>query len=198
MVRGVLPHTVEFFYFPPGDLCDWLCTSNCLRCSGVITNRSAHTDVGGFDPSYRYVVDWEFWYRVARKWGVSWKLYNPTVLIRWHSASETHRFKSGIEDLEETARLLDQIHRQDYADKPLGERVRRSGNQDLARAFLNRAHDALRNDQSELARTCLTRACGLSSGRVIKTLGADPRFCLQMASLALAPRTAARWFARGR
>jgi glycosyltransferase involved in cell wall biosynthesis len=198
IVLGVLPDSVDFFDFPPGDFCNWLCASNPLRCSAVITNRAAHADVGGFDPSYRYVVDWDFWYRVARHWGVTWKLHDPTVLIRWHSASETHRFKTGVDDLDEANRLVEHIFELDHSTDRNASRVRRLWRGNLARAFLNRSHDALRNGRSELARTCLTRAWGLSSRRVIRTLGADPRLCLQMASLALAPRTATRWFARGR
>src|SRR5207302_10084206 len=95
----VVALSAEFFDVQPGEFRARLCTSNPLRCSAVITNRAAHADVGGFDPSFRYVVDWEFWYRVSRTWGVSLKLYDSTVLIRWHSASDTHRFKTRLDDL---------------------------------------------------------------------------------------------------
>jgi hypothetical protein len=134
---------------------------------------------------------------VLRTWGISWELREPTVLVRWHLASETHRFKTGIDDLEETLRLLEQLPDVDHPEKPRSASARQSGRQVLARAYLNRSYDALHNGQLELARSCLTRAWGLSPRRVITTLGTDPRFCLQTASLALAPRTAARWFARG-
>ena len=106
-----MPPALEFLGFPPGDFAEFFREENPLRCSAVVTSRAAHAEVGGFDPSYRYVVDWEFWYRVARKYAVSWQLHEPTVLVRWHAASETHRFKTGTDDLEETARLLDFIHR---------------------------------------------------------------------------------------
>jgi glycosyltransferase involved in cell wall biosynthesis len=198
IVLGAMPHSVEFLDFPPGGLCDWLCASNPLRCSAVVTNRAAHTEVGGFDPSYRYVVDWEFWYRVSGTWGASWRLCDPTVLIRWHSASETHRFKTGVDDLDEANRLVENIAELEHCTDRNAAVIRRLWRGNLARAFLNRSHEALRNGRSDLARTCLARAWELSAPRVIKTLGADPRLCLQMASLALAPRAAARWFARGR
>ena len=42
----------------------------------------------------------------SRRVPVAW-LARPSVDVRWHSASETHRFKSGTADLDETARLLD-------------------------------------------------------------------------------------------
>ena len=73
---------------------------------------------------------------------------------------------------------------------------RRLANRRLSRAFLNRSHEALRDGQIDLARTCLHRAWALSSGQVIRTLGTDPRLCAQMATLAIAPRLAQRWFGR--
>ena len=65
----------------------------------------------------------------------------------------------------------------------------------LGRAFLNRAHDALRAGLPELAREPCTRVSGYSPG-LIKTIVGDPRLCVQMAALAVAPRLAARLFAR--
>ena len=89
-----------------------LAVANPLRCSAVTINAKAHAEVGGFDPSYRYVVDWDFWLRVARVRPVAW-LSKPTVAIRWHPASETHRFKTGTTDLDETIRLLDTFYERD-------------------------------------------------------------------------------------
>jgi glycosyltransferase involved in cell wall biosynthesis len=198
VVSDWMPPALEFLGFPPGALAEFLRQENPLRCSSVVTNRAAHADVGGFDPSFRYVVDWEFWYRVSCKYAVSWKLHEATVLVRWHAASETHRFKTGTDDLEETASLLDSIFEQEERRKPGAARCRGSANRRLGRAFLNRSHEALRNGQEDLARTCLARAWALSSSGVIRTLGTDPRFCAQMATLAVAPRLAGRWFASNR
>ena len=198
IVCGVMPHSLEYLGFPPGEFAAFLVWNNPLRCSAVVTNRAAHADVGGFDPSYRYVVDWEFWYRVSCKYAVSWKVQQPTVLIRWHAASETHRFKMGTDDLEETARLLEFIVRQQDLGKPHSARNRRIAIQRLSRAFLNRSHEALHTGQPELARTCLARAWAFSSAKVIRTLATDPRLCVQMTTLATKPSLAQRWFARNR
>ena len=195
---SVMPGTLEYLGFPPGEFAGFLVRENPLRCSAVVTNRAAHAALGGFDPSYRYVVDWEFWYRVAREYAVSWKVQQPTVLIRWHADSETHRFKTGMDDLEETARLLDHIFSQGDPGKTESTRDRRAANQRLGRAYLNRSHDALCNGQADLARTCLTRAWSLSTTRVIRTLATDPRLCAQMTTLAARPSLAQRWFARSR
>lgn len=189
------PPVGAFLEFSPGEFCSELSTTNSLRCSAVITSRAAHTALGGFDPSYRYVVDWEFWYRVAQNWGVCWRTEEPTVLVRWHHGSETHRFKAGIEDLEEESRFFRQVIEPDHSDSPDQDPIRSAWQKGLARAYLNRAQDALRNSHLALARTCLRRAWSLSPRRVAKTFAADPRLCAQMATLAATPRLARRWFA---
>ena len=196
VVFGEIPRALEFLAFPPGNFAEFLRQENPLRCSAVVTNRAAHAAVGGFDPSYRYVVDWEFWYRLSRKYAVTWKLHEATVLVRWHPASETHRFKTGTDDLEESARLLDSIFQPENHARPGAASRRGPANRRLGRAFLNRSHEALHNGQIDLARSCLARAWTLSSAGVIRTLGTDPRLCVQMTTLALTPRLASRLFTR--
>jgi glycosyltransferase involved in cell wall biosynthesis len=193
---STLPHSTSFLEVSPGNALDrriWW--SNPLRCSAVILNREAHQRAGGFDPSYRYVVDWEFWLRITRRWTLLWKRFEPTVLVRWHSESETHRFKAGIDDLRETERLLEQVERVHGGD-PHTSRLRRSSHDALARAYLNRAHDTLRCGQLDLSRTCLRRAWEVSPRKVLATLATDPRFGAQAGTLAVAPGLAGRWFSR--
>jgi glycosyltransferase involved in cell wall biosynthesis len=193
------PCRSDFLDFSPADmrvLGTWW--YNRFRCSGVVTNRAAHAQVGGFDASYRYVVDWDFWYRICRTWTVSWKRYDPSVLMRWHAASETHRFKTGTADLEEIARLLANISQQEGPADRRQRKHRARAIRSLARAFLNRSHEALHNGQTELARACLKRAWDLSSRQTIQTLGSDPRFMCQMGVLTASPRLALRLFAKNR
>jgi glycosyltransferase involved in cell wall biosynthesis len=167
---------------------------NPFRCSAVTLRAEAHADIGGFDPSYRYVVDWDAWLRIARRWSLAW-LSRPTVAIRWHPASETHRFKTGTADLDETARLVEAVFTQDGPRWPEAARLRRAADRRLARAFLNRAHEALKAGDATLARRVLKRALSLDK-RLVGTIAADPRLAVQMAALTIAPKTAARWFAR--
>jgi hypothetical protein len=193
------PCHADFLNFSPADmrvLGTWW--HNRFRCSGVITNRAAHAEVGGFDASYHYVVDWDFWYRICRTWTVSWKRYDPSVLMRWHPASETQRFRTGTADLEEIARLLEKISLQEDPADRRQKKHRASAIRSLARAFLNRSQEALHNGQTELSRACLKRAWGLSSRQVIQTLGTDPRFLCQMGVLTASPRLAQRLFAKNR
>jgi glycosyltransferase involved in cell wall biosynthesis len=178
----------------PGGLAEAMAEGNPLRCSAVTLRVDAFHDSGGFDPSYRYVVDWEFWMRLSRRWKVAW-LARPTVLVRWHRASETHRFKTGMADLDEAARLSELLFAIELRDHPDVARLRRNANARLGRAFLNRADDALSAGLPELAADALRQATERSPS-LIKTILRDPRLCARMAALAAAPRLAARWFGR--
>lgn len=179
--------------FAPGKLLPDLAVGNPLRCSAVTIRAAAHAEVGGFSPSYRYVLDWDYWIRIARRRPVAW-LARPTVDVRWHEASETHRFKAGTTDLDEQVRLLADLFRQESSHWP-ARRLRRDADRRLARAFLNRAHDALRGGDPALAIGCLKRAVGLSP-RILGTVVRDPRLCVQMTALTVAPAIAGRLFSR--
>jgi glycosyltransferase involved in cell wall biosynthesis len=160
--------------FAPPRFATFLASSNPLRCSAVTTRRSAHAAVGGFHQTFRYVVDWEFWRRVALKWSVAWLGGPPTVAVRWHLESETHRFKTGAADLEETERLVSAI----LADKehPAAdpEKVLAESNRRLSQAYLNRAYEAARAGQGALVRSCLRSALRLSPN-IIGRIASDPR-----------------------
>ena len=182
--------------FRPGELALRMASGNPLRCSAVTMRVDVHRDVGGFDPSLRYVVDWDFWLRVSRRWKVVW-LARPTVQVRWHSSSETHRFKPGTDDLDETVRILEELIEVDWKDRPDASVLRRAANAHLGRAFLNRAFDALHSGRADLAREALRRGFGRSPA-VMGAILRDPRLCVQMAALGLAPRMAARLFGRQR
>jgi hypothetical protein len=168
---------------------------NPLRCSAVTIRRAAFDDVGGFDPSLRYVLDWEFWLRLSRRWKVAW-LARPSVRIRWHGASETHRFKAGTADLDESARMMEQLFSFDLGAHPEASRWRRAASRKLARAFLNRAHDSLRSGHTELGRQALRRGLAFAPSQVSTILG-KPRLLVQMATLAVMPRLAGRLFGPG-
>lgn len=192
-VKG--PYSLRVTVLEPGKFTKYLTDQNPLRCSAVTLNRKAHADVGGFDPRLRYVVDWDFWLRVARRWGVAWRSGDPSVLIRWHSRSETHRFKTGTADLDETLQLLERIEADNRNDQHRQRLPRNDGKRRLARAFLNRAYDALRAGQIDLAQNCLKRGVSLSP-RLIGTIMADPRLAVQMAALTVAPTAAKRMFGK--
>jgi glycosyltransferase involved in cell wall biosynthesis len=186
----------EDLTFEPGALFEAFALGNPLRCSAVSIRVEAYRDVRGFDPLYRYVLDWDFWIRVARRWRVAW-LATPTVQVRWHTASETHRFKTGRADLDETKRLLDNLLEQAPPGRHELKRLRKQGRARLARAFLSRAHDALHAGRIELARDSLKEALGLSAQAWLAIL-ADPRLAAQLGALWLPASVVRRHFTRSR
>ena len=180
--------------FEPGQLARSMAGGNPLRCSAVMLRVAAFDEEEGFDSRFRYVVDWDCWLRISREWSIAW-LARPTVQVRWHPASETHRFTSSLVDLDETAGMLELLFDRDLNDDPDAARLLAGAHDRLARAFLNRAHDALRAGLPELARDALFRGLECSP-RLIKTIIGDPRLSISMAALAVAPRVAGRLFAR--
>lgn len=138
--------------FQPGEFLNQLVDRNPVRCSSVVLRKVAAEAVGGFDPSWKYVVDWEFWWRLGCAWEVNY-IGEATTQFRWHPASETHRFKRGLTDLSERARLLDSIRDHSFGG------LARLGDARLARAYLNRAYDALKAGRPALARRAWRLAC---------------------------------------
>ncbi len=163
--------------FAPGEMVRWLAVGNPLRCSAVTIVKEAHADVGGFDPALRYVVDWDFWVRVAERWGVSWMTAN-TIAMRWHHRSETHRFKTGTLDLEESAQLFERISAKHAEEWPELPRIRRQVESTLARALLNRAYDAADFDAT-LSRRCLVQALRMRPA-LAAAVALDPRLALKL------------------
>ncbi|GAC1473056.1 MAG: hypothetical protein NVSMB9_21050 [Isosphaeraceae bacterium] len=169
---------------------------NPLRCSAVSLRVAAHSDVGGFDPRYRYVVDWDFWVRVARRWSLTW-LAATTVDVRWHLASETQRFRTGVADLEETEEVSNAILSfAQERERDQIKSVRSLLRQRLARAYLNRAHVALKAGDGGLAKLCLHRSFRTWPG-IVRVIASDVRLAFQMSALCAAPGLTARWLARG-
>jgi glycosyltransferase involved in cell wall biosynthesis len=178
--------------FAAGELLPELAVGNPLRCSAVTLRAAAAAQAGGFDAAYRYALDWDLWIKVARLFPAAWH-ERPTVAVRWHEASATHRFKSGTTDLEEQLRLLGDLYARDARDWPDRGSLRRAANRRLGRAFLNRAHDLLKSGDPALARACLMRGLGLSPCTFI-TITRDLRLAVQMTALAAAPGAAERLF----
>lgn len=164
--------------FQPGELTPFLAAANPIRCSAVTLRRSAFVDVGGFDPSWKYAVDWEFWLRIGERWPVAW-LAEPTVSVRRHAGSETARFRRGTADLDEVERLTRSIFDSEAGRRPEVARRRRESSRNLARAFLNRAYSAALAGDRSLARTALRRALALDP-LTLARIAADPRLAWRL------------------
>ena len=165
--------------FEAGELVRELATRNPLRCSAITLRNEALESVGGFDERYRYVVDWDVWLKIARRFPVVWRS-EKTVLFRWHGASETQRFKSGTVDLEETERLLETVWKEDSALLETPNRLRKEGRRRLARAYLNRAYDAAHaGNNAALTRRSLKKAIALSP-LILGRICIDPRLAWRL------------------
>ncbi len=167
--------------FAPGAFVREMLVENLIRCSGVTLRKEAHRALGGFDPSFRYVVDWDFWLRLGDAWSVAW-LAEPTVDIRWHLGSETHRFKTGTTDLDETLRLLEPW----WSWQPDPSTHRTPAEHRLGRAFLNRAYVGWKAGDYRLAREAFRRARSLWPG-VWTHLSKDPKLAGALALSQVTP-----------
>ncbi len=174
--------------FAPGELRTRLLASNPLRCSATTFRVAAHEALGGFDPGLRYVVDWDFWLRLACAWSIHW-LAHPTVRMRWHEASETHRFRASTVDLDESLAVFER-HLSD-CPMPRSEvaRLRYAAKRRLARALLNRAYSASPVSPA-LTRSCLLRALR-ADPRLLAELALDPRLVVRLVR-SIASRSAAQ------
>ncbi len=158
-----------------GEFLRELAVANPLRCSAVTLRVEAHRAANGFARRFRYVVDWDLWIKVAQDWGVAW-LGRPSVSVRWHASSETHTFKTGVADLEETSALIDAL----LSDHPELGSFRRDADRRLARAYLNRAYEAAKAGLGPLCRKSLRRAIALRPA-IVGQIVADPRLAVRLA-----------------
>ena len=138
--------------YPPGVFAEGLSMSNDLRCSAVTTSKCVHEAVGGFDPSYRYVVDWDFWVRVSERFGVA-AFPGPG---RCPSAG-TRRAR----------RIASKRPSRPGRDRTTGGKLatldKRFPKFKLGRAYLNRAYDALQVGRIDLAASVPGRSVRLGS-----------------------------------
>ncbi len=158
--------------FEVGEFVRELAVGNPVRCSAVSLSRAAHEVLGGFDAAWKYAIDWEFWARMARRYPVGWRS-RRTIAVRWHGASETHRFATGTLDLDEQARLIAEILGSSGwldASSLCQEAERR-----LARGYVRRAYQAARAGDGDLCRRAMGEAWGRSPGVVGRFLMTDVR-----------------------
>jgi len=73
-----------------------ICSAQRVQCSAVVVRRQTYARIGRFEPSLRYVIDWEMWIRIAAATGVAY-LPEALAVYRMHATAETRRVKtSGI------------------------------------------------------------------------------------------------------
>ena len=93
----------------PGVLDDWirhLFEQLSVQCCAIVVRRDVYESVGGFDPAFRYALDWDMWKRIAVRFPI-WFHPEPLACYRMHSASETARQRADGTHLEEIFRSID-------------------------------------------------------------------------------------------
>lgn len=170
--------TFEPAVYEAGEFCRLIVDSNRVRCPGTSLRRDAHQRLGGFDGSWKYVVDWDFWARSARAERV---VVIDQVLAsqRWHSGSETQRLARGTVDLEENARLMRRILAETIPDDDKNH-YESAVRERMARAWLNRAYEAARRGDRSIEKLALKNALGESSRIVIRALMRQPRTLIRL------------------
>ena len=64
-----------------------------LQCPSVVVRRETYRRVGLFEPSLRYVIDWEMWVRIAARVDVAY-LPDALAVYRIHESAESRKIKS--------------------------------------------------------------------------------------------------------
>ena len=142
--------------YKPREFLRELAVENPVRCSGVSLRRAVHKKLHGFDPALKYVVDWEFWIRLAADYPVVWT-GEPTVSFRWHTASETHRFKTGTQDIDEQLVLTLKLFTAEAFEPDEIDQLIKAWDNRQANGYLNRAYEASRAGNRPLLLKCLKK-----------------------------------------
>ena len=183
-IVGVGGLGLENRIFQAGELLPLMTEGNPFRCSAVSLRRLAFEKIGGFDPRLKYVVDWDFWIKIARTNAVAW-LAEPTVLIRWHLQSETHRFANGTLDLEESAQLMNGLLDELGGETEVLKALRFRASRTLGRAYLNRAYLAAKSSNALLAKRSISKSWQLDRRGLLKQLATDPALAARLLSTIL-------------
>ncbi len=87
------------------DALNKIASSQRIQTPSIAVRRDVYMNLGGFNPVYKYVLDWEMWIRISQNYPV---YYVPDVLAayRIHDASETARLRNTAETIRDMRRLF--------------------------------------------------------------------------------------------
>ena len=128
----------------PGILDDWIehvFVDLKIQCASIVVRRDVYEELGGFDESLRYVLDWDLWKRIASRHAL---VYAPRAVAgyRVHAASATSRLAATGRDM---AEILASIERDAHLLPPdLAGGVRRRARENYARFAIDNAGKILR------------------------------------------------------
>jgi glycosyltransferase involved in cell wall biosynthesis len=124
---------------------------NCVGAC-FLYRRGVYESVGGYDPAWRLVEDYEYWLRIASRFPI-FSLDQPLYYYREHGESLTGRYGKF-----RTARMMEDVKLElGWTDR--GQHAKRHAFFDLCEGFEHYQHDDL-----GMARACLLKAARMDPG----------------------------------
>jgi hypothetical protein len=76
-----------------------------IQCAAIVVRKSTYQQVGGFDPRFAYVLDWDMWLRISL---VTEIWYEPEVLAsyRIHTSAMTGHLQRTGDDVRDIGKFL--------------------------------------------------------------------------------------------
>lgn len=169
----------EFEVWQWRKMAELLVKSNPLRCPATSFRQDLHQKLAGFDAKWKYVVDWDYWYRLSQLAHVA-LLHETLAFQRWHAASETQRLARGTIDLEENEAMMNRILDENFNGKDERMVFERAIRRRMARAWLARAYQAAVGGDRKLEMKSLRNALKADSVRTLKAVATSPRLAARL------------------
>jgi GT2 family glycosyltransferase len=98
-----------------------------IVATAMVVKRTVYEELGGFDPSYRYALDWDMWKRIFMHCPV-WYEPEPLIWHREHEWSATRALLHDAENMREIERSIEHsvTSLSERVDLDVHERARRS------------------------------------------------------------------------
>jgi hypothetical protein len=105
--KNILPSRIK--RDTPGILDDWLeyvFVGLSFTCPSIVVKRTVYEQVGGFDLSFDYALDWDMWKRIASQFPL-WCEPEPLIGSRRHKQSTTHKLMRSGTNIAEIRRSIE-------------------------------------------------------------------------------------------
>jgi len=127
-----------------GDLVERLAVRQRIQTPAMVVRREVYETLGAFDRRLSWAEDWEMWARISTRYPV-WYEAEPLALYRTHENSNTGRYTSTGETVNDVSRLFSIL--QEYVPNGAGASLTRQGRSFYARSALERAADMAANGE---------------------------------------------------
>jgi GT2 family glycosyltransferase len=93
----------------PGVLTDWLeyvFVGLSITTASIVVKRSVYEQLGGFDVTFNYALDWDMWKRIASR-RLLWYEPDPLAVTRQHEQSTTRKLMPSGTNIAEIRRSIE-------------------------------------------------------------------------------------------